>query len=250
MVKRIVGRMKDPNEAAVPAAHSVGEDGTNPREVRLKAMNDARRELVLAAARSAFFDLGLEGASMREIARRAGYTAGAIYSYFESKEEVYAALLSESLERLNGQVAAALPQRAAAGRAPRGVAARRTQAEVALRHHARAFFHFYQENPRDLDLGFYLFHGMQPRGLTPAWNKRLNARLRDALTPSQNALVEFGLSDDDAVAEVTSLFAQIVGVLVLSHTGRIKMFRQESTALFERYLDALVERCRRTRSAT
>jgi AcrR family transcriptional regulator len=34
---------------------------------------------------------------MREIARRAGYTPGAIYSYFASREEVYAALLGESL---------------------------------------------------------------------------------------------------------------------------------------------------------
>ena len=32
---------------------------------------------------------------MRQIAQRAGYTAGAIYSYFSSKEEVYGALLAD-----------------------------------------------------------------------------------------------------------------------------------------------------------
>ncbi|MFM9915736.1 MAG: TetR/AcrR family transcriptional regulator, partial [Rhizobacter sp.] len=71
------------------------------RVVRKQAVTDVRRSMVLAAARSAFLELGLEGASLREIAKRAGYTPGAIYSYFSSKEEVYAALLGESLERLN-----------------------------------------------------------------------------------------------------------------------------------------------------
>jgi len=141
---------------------------TDPaRAARQQAVAALRRSSVLAAARSAFLELGLEGASLREIARRAGYTPGALYSYFQNKEEVYGALLGESLERLNAFVDAA------------AVGARTAQDQV--RQAATAFFDFYRENPRDLDLGFYLFHGMQPRGLTPALNERLNARLRDAL---------------------------------------------------------------------
>src|SRR6476469_244175 len=71
------------------------------RGTRQRAVADARRSLVLDAARGAFLELGLDGASMREIARRAGYTPGAIYSYYASKEEMYGALLGESLARLN-----------------------------------------------------------------------------------------------------------------------------------------------------
>jgi hypothetical protein len=41
---------------------------------------------------------------------------------------------------------------------------------------------------------------------------------------------------------VTALFAHTVGLLLLSHTGRIRMFRQQSQALFDRYLDALIAR--------
>src|SRR4051794_21115848 len=70
------------------------------REARQKAMTDQRRALILDAARAAFFELGLDRTSIREIAQRAGYTPGAIYSYFANKEEVYGALLGESLERL------------------------------------------------------------------------------------------------------------------------------------------------------
>jgi len=81
---------------------------TSPRELRNQALADVRRQLVLDAARAAFLELGMEKASIREIAHRAGYTPGAIYSYFSSKEEVYGALLAESLDRLNASVNQAL----------------------------------------------------------------------------------------------------------------------------------------------
>jgi AcrR family transcriptional regulator len=199
----------------------------HPRDTRQRVLVDARRALVLDAARAAFFELGLEKTSIREIAKRAGYTPGAIYSYFSSKEEVYAALLGESLNRLNGRVDTARAECTEPGAA-------------LLMATAKSFFEFYRENPRDLDLGFYLFQGMQPRGLTPALNETLNGRLRDALRPTQDALETLGMPPGDALAEVTALFAHIVGLLMLSHTGRIRMFKQASQELFDRYLDRLV----------
>lgn len=105
---------------------------------RQQAMNDSRRALMLDAARSVFGRLGIEGASIREIAKQAGYTPGAIYSYFENKEAIYGALLAESLERLNTAVDAA----GVAGLSP---------AEL-LEAKAGAWFGFYAANPRDLDL--------------------------------------------------------------------------------------------------
>jgi AcrR family transcriptional regulator len=212
----------------------------HPRDTRQRVLVDARRALVLDAARAAFFELGLEKTSIREIAQRAGYTPGAIYSYFASKEEVYAALLGESLNRLNGRVETARAECTEPGAA-------------LLMATAKAFFEFYRENPRDLDLGFYLFQGMQPRGLTPVLNETLNARLRDALRPTQDALETLGMPPVDAFAEVTALFAHIVGLLMLSHTGRIRMFKQASQDLFDTYLDRLVataaaaEKARRSR---
>jgi len=67
------------------------------RQQRQQVLSDARRALLLDAARAVFAEQGLEGASVRVIAKRAGYTAGAIYSYFPSKEAIYAELLRESL---------------------------------------------------------------------------------------------------------------------------------------------------------
>ncbi|MBF5004467.1 TetR/AcrR family transcriptional regulator [Diaphorobacter caeni] len=219
--------MPRPAAAAVPATKPTP---TATRPTRQKTLSDARRQHVLDAARTVFFEHGLEGTSIREIAKQAGYTPGAIYSYFASKEDVYAALLGESLERLNDAVQAALAPSSS------------SKAEARLDASASAFFRFYADNPRDLDLGFYLFQGMQPRGLTAELNERLNQRLRDSLAPVEAALQELGMDAANALAEVTALFAHAVGLLVLSHTGRIRMFRQQSSELFAAYLQQLAAR--------
>jgi AcrR family transcriptional regulator len=198
---------------------------------RQQALNDTRRALVLDAARSVFEKLGIEGASIREIARQAGYTPGAIYSYFENKEAIYGALLAESLERLNAVVDAA----GGASLAPADM----------LEAKAGAWFGFYAANPRDLDLGFYLVQGMQPRGLTAELNYQLNDRLQDALRPCEAALQAMGLDAEGALRENTSLFAHGVGLLLLQHTGRIRMFGQDATMLFDTYVIGLVERLQR-----
>lgn len=199
------------------------------RAARKRIMTDARRTLVLDAARAVFLESGLEQTTIREIARRAGYTPGAIYSYFPGKEAVYGALLSESLERLNAEVASAQPVDA-------------HSLDGVLRVKARAFFDFYRCNPRDLDLGFYLFQGLKPRGLTRSLNESLNSLLRDALRPTQDALCAMGMPEHQALAELTALFAHIVGLLMLSHTGRIRMFKQDPEELFDAYLDQLAAR--------
>ena len=206
-----------------------------PKIMRQQLVTDARRTLILDAARSAFFELGLEGASLREIAKRAGYTPGAIYSYFDSKEAVYATLLGESLDRLNAHIEQALVNEVT---------------DITSKHRAlkivevasSAFFQFYWDNPKDLDLGFYLFHGMQPRGLTPQWNTTLNARLKQALEPIESGLTQLGQSSSQAVIETTALFAHVVGLLVLSHTGRIRLFKVQAHGLFEQYLELLLNR--------
>ena len=197
---------------------------------RQQAMTDVRRALVLDAARAVFEKLGIEGASIREIARAAGYTPGAIYFYYDSKEAIYGALLAESLERLNDKVAQA-------GTVAQDAAAR-------LEAKASAWFDFYADNPRELDLGFYLVQGMRPRGLNATLNEQLNSRLRDALQPCEAALQALGLTGEAALRETTALFAHGVGLLLLKHTGRIRMFGQDATLLFDAYVIGLLERVR------
>ncbi|MGJ7613610.1 MULTISPECIES: TetR/AcrR family transcriptional regulator [unclassified Variovorax] len=195
---------------------------------RRQALTDVRRALVLDAARAVFLDAGIEGASVREIARKAGYTPGAIYSYFESKEAIYAALLDESIQRLQTAVADAPPTEG--------------HPDLTLAAKAQAWFDFYAANPRELDLGFYLVQGMRPRGLTSELDHELNDHLHQALRPCEDALQAMGLAADLALQENTSLFAHGVGLLLMQHTGRIRMFRQSADALFKTYVAQLVGR--------
>ncbi len=53
------------------------------------------RARILAAARAEFTDGGYEAASLARVARRAGFTKGAVYSNFESKQALLAAMLVE-----------------------------------------------------------------------------------------------------------------------------------------------------------
>ena len=201
------------------------------RQIRQQALSDVRKALVLDAARTVFIEAGIEGASIREIAKRAGYTPGAIYSYFDSKEAIYGELLAESLERLNSVTAAAL-----------GALPSDAGPTGQLRAAASAWFGFYADNPRDLDLGFYLAQGMQPRGLSTDLNQQLNSRLYDALKPCEEAMTRLGLNAADARQENTALFAHGVGLLLLQHTGRIRMFGQQAHPLFDAYVGHLVQR--------
>lgn len=215
---------------------------------RQATLGEARRGLILEAAKAVFAEQGLGGASLREIARRAGYTAGALYSYFDSKEAIYAELLADSLGRLKAAVAAARPassrRTTASASGPGAVTEAQRRADAHLMARSRAWFDFYAQHPRDLDLGFYLLHGLKPTGLTAQLNQQLNQRLLEALQPVEDALLAIGCPAADARREHAALFAHGVGLLVLQHTGRIRLFGQQARALFEAHLLQTIARWR------
>jgi len=62
------------------------------------------RDAVLAAALRVFAREGVEGASMRAIAREAGCDASLIYYYFENKEAIFEAILDERVPPIARQV--------------------------------------------------------------------------------------------------------------------------------------------------
>jgi AcrR family transcriptional regulator len=206
------------------------------RQGRSRAQKDLKRGLILDAARQVFLAEGLDGASLRAIALAAGYTPAALYFHFESKEAIYAEVLQESLIRLGQRVEAAV--------APAGSAAERLKAA------AMAFFAFYADHPRDLDLGFYLFRGgMRPKGLGRERDEALNAWLAAALQPIAAAAVEMGASEAEAKLLMVDVFAHAAGLLLLAHTRRIRMFEASALDLMTRYVadrvDQLQGRMRR-----
>ena len=65
-----------------------------PRPTRAERQAQTRAALLDAAA-ELFVERGLQGASVEAIAERAGFTRGAFYSNFATKEEVFTELLQE-----------------------------------------------------------------------------------------------------------------------------------------------------------
>jgi AcrR family transcriptional regulator len=77
-----------------------------PRGTRLPRL--ARRRQLLDAAMEVFVARGYHAAAMDEIADRAGVSKPVLYQHFPGKQELYLALLDESVDRLIESVAAAL----------------------------------------------------------------------------------------------------------------------------------------------
>jgi len=68
-----------------PIGRKLRKETIKRREVRA----EAERELVVGAATKVFGDRGYHEASMRDIASHAGFSIGALYERFESKDRLY-----------------------------------------------------------------------------------------------------------------------------------------------------------------
>jgi len=66
---------------------------------RQQARTDATRAKLLKAAEHVFARNGFEAARLEDIAAAAGYTRGAFYANFESKEDLFMALLEDCVRR-------------------------------------------------------------------------------------------------------------------------------------------------------
>ena len=62
---------------------------------------DRTHEMILKSAMKTFGEVGFRNASIRKICKDAGVTNGAFYSHFDSKDDLFAALVSDKLEVFN-----------------------------------------------------------------------------------------------------------------------------------------------------
>ena len=71
------------------------QTGSTPRQER-----ESTARAILDAARALFVEEGYQNVSIRKIADRIGYSPAAIYSYFESKDDIFLALAEEGFRML------------------------------------------------------------------------------------------------------------------------------------------------------
>lgn len=72
------------------------------------AAPETRHETILSAAESVFAQSGYKGATMREIAERAGVAQGLIHYHFKTKEDLFKAMVARRSGHINDQRAQSL----------------------------------------------------------------------------------------------------------------------------------------------
>jgi AcrR family transcriptional regulator len=76
-----------------------------PKRLTRKEKQAETRQQLLDAAERVFIRRGLQGSSVEEIAAEAGFTRGAFYSNFKSKDELFVELLQDRVYRQYAEMA-------------------------------------------------------------------------------------------------------------------------------------------------
>jgi AcrR family transcriptional regulator len=70
------------------------------KQSRKDRKRQLRRESIIEMAEQSFINNGYHNTKLDDIAFNAGYTKATVYNYFESKEDLFAALLSKTYEQM------------------------------------------------------------------------------------------------------------------------------------------------------
>ena len=166
---------------------------------------------------------------MRMIALAARCTTGSIYPHFTGKEEIYAELLSRSLEEYRQRLVVD--------------ALRATEPAAKFGAVVLAHFDHYVTRPEDMSLALYLFNGLKPQGLTPELDARLNQQLESIMVIFRACVLAFGgIKVKDADAEVGLHYSVLFGLLILHHTKRTRVLHFDPRQVLKLHIDNTVRR--------
>ncbi|MBD3317531.1 MAG: TetR family transcriptional regulator [Chitinivibrionales bacterium] len=72
----------------------------DPKVLREKAVREAKRGLILDAARKVFAERGFHETRLEDIAAEAGFSKASLYNYYTDKEAIFLSLATRELERI------------------------------------------------------------------------------------------------------------------------------------------------------
>lgn len=195
----------------------------NAIEKRREDLRDHKRKAILAAARRVCDAGGPEALTIRAVAAEAGYTPGAVYSYFAGIDELAIALTAEELGHL------ARRMREAAERAAGPAAALEVAAKEALKATAG-------NTPYVRLAGRLMSAEALPADLDRAVTGRVIAILETLGGPLRAAT---GLKGEAAHREILCLAALLIGLRVLEGSGRLGPLGFTAEGLLAHRLGAL-----------
>ena len=106
-----------------------------------------RRDEIMAAAKEVFARKGFHDTTIADIAKRAGLAYGLIYWYFDSKDELFHALMAVEESALRSHIAAALAQAS-----KRGMPSENGGEEAPLRAAVQATLEFFEADKATVKL--------------------------------------------------------------------------------------------------
>jgi AcrR family transcriptional regulator len=198
------------------------------RVSRQKARTAATREKLLEAAERIFAKEGFEAARLEDIAVSAGYTRGAFYANFESKEDIFFALLEHWIGGRIEQINSLLRQHKTPERRLR-----------ALRGHYAQLAK--ERNLALLSLEFKIFAIRHPEAHARlrAWQQKLRACVGDIL---RRVMGDLGRSLPVSYTAAAAGLGALSNALFLEHLFDSKTLSDEHTRqLLALFFDAVIQ---------
>lgn len=196
------------------------------RRRRKQAGRDFRRTAIVQAAKRLVLDKGVTSLTVRAIAAEAGYTPGAVYSYFDGMHMLTAELLAQELADLARQI------RDGAGESPQ---VRGQLAAVSARIVERF-------GRKDDPLTRFLGVLLAEQGPLPDsdMGRVLTGRILQLLLALSKPVAGVSGADKRALNHETILLAAvIVGLGLIERTGRLELMDTSAEQLLDQYLERL-----------
>jgi AcrR family transcriptional regulator len=196
---------------------------------RREAERRQRVETILQAARDEFLKKGYQGATMRDIARRAKVTTGALYFHFPGKDELYGRICEKILE-LHVRILEKT-------RRSKGSMQKR------LKTVAESYLTIYTDFRDDFDLLDFEFHRLD---LSPELATSLEELVREALSYPFQIFIDAKTNGEIAPRsdpwELTFRFwAAVEGLLYIHKRQHLDGFSYDLKKLVTRQIDNFVQ---------
>ena len=204
------------------------------RIARKRDLKEFKRQKILTAAKACVSENGISGTSMRAIAQGCGYSLGAAYAYFPSKEDIFAALLSASFAELL-RILRLEQQQASSGQ---------RKINQAFNGFLRYFLSSKEEQV--LLLTFYAGKSDGNQSLAEDTFRHLNNRFLSVLGFLANTVHENGnLTAEDAQSETLQAVSFLLGVLMMSSSEQLRLIGQSPQEIVDQYINQMLLRCNR-----
>jgi len=197
---------------------------------RREREREQRKAQILDTARVLLLEKGLNATSINQIAKRAELSVGAIYFYYKSKEDLYAALQVEGLELLNQTIRQSVQEL--------------SSPEENVRHIAMAYLKFSEEHKNYFDIINYFLASPEPI-FSPELKIQVDDRGKNNLTILTDTIreaIQSGLFKAvDPRRQAIILWSTLHGMIQFKKLEKTILAKENHQSLYleavERFLD-------------